>query len=267
MGIDISVVINVDTRPENDTNKEMFMGVVSRDFLIDGIINKRNLFNGFNTEVIVFVDEHEPIDEKTLFHMREICDTLIIRKHNKSFEDIDNFPAFNDFNYLQALTQARGKYIFHFDGDVAAFTESPEPIKEYIALLDKYDFVSYPSYWTPNPVDDPSFGGVYWVSTRFFCCKRSTLDFTELIKCQLDYDYWKDKYPRSRLCHWIEHLLHNGKENCVYYPPLNFERFILFTWENYNKYTLQRLNNQTFEEVNQWVNSHLFHYPNNLTIR
>jgi len=266
MGLDISVVVNVDSRAENDTNKEMFNGVVSRDFLVDNLINKRNLFKGFKFELICFLDLHEEVDEKTISHMREICDTLIIRKHDKRFEDVDVFSGFNDLNYMQALFHARGKYIFHFDGDVSAFTESQEPIKEYIELLEQYDFVSYPSYWSPNPVDDPSFQNIFWISTRFFCCKRSTLDFTELMKCQLDYDYWKEKYPRARTCHWLEHLLHDCTENRVFYPPLNFERFILFTWENYHQYTLQRLNNQTFEEVNQWVTSKIFHYPNNLTI-
>jgi len=262
----ISCIVNVDSRPENDTNREMFRGVVSRDFLVDGLINKRNLFKGFDFELICFLDLHEEVEEKTISHMRELCDTLIIRKHNKSFEDIQEFPAFNDLNYLQGLFHARGKYIFHFDGDIAAFTDSPEPIKEYIELLEKYDFVSYPSGWSPNPVIDDSFQGIFWISTRFFCCKRSTLDFTELMKCQLDYDYWKEKYPRARLCHWLEHLLHDCTENRVFYPPLNFERFILFTWENYHQYTLQRLNNQPFEEVNNWVCSKIYHYPNNLTI-
>jgi len=176
----ISCIVNVDTRPENDNNQEMFKGVVSRDFLFEGVINKRNLFKGFDTEFIVFLDEHEPLDEKQIIELREVADTLIIRKHNKEFEDDKNYAAFNDMNYLNALSQARGKYIFHFDGDVAAFTISPEPIQEYIDLLQKYDYVSYPSMWSPNPVEDSSFGGKYWVSTRFFCCKRSTIDISEM---------------------------------------------------------------------------------------
>lgn len=262
----ISVVINVDTRPERDSNAEMFKGVVNRDFLVDGVINKRNLFKDFDAEFILFVDEHEPIEENTLLQLKKLCDTLVIRKHNKKFEDQDNFSAFNDFNYIQALSQARGKYVFHFDGDVAAFAKDKESVQEYIDLLEKYKFVSYPSLWSPYPVIDNTFDGMYWVSTRFFCCKRSSLDFTEIIKCQLDYDYWKDKYPRARLCHWLEHILQTGEEDCVYYPPVNFEKFILYTWENYHKYTLQRLNSQNFEEVMQWVNSKLYHYPNNLSI-
>lgn len=265
--LEISCVVNIDSRKENLQNQEMFRGVTCSDFWIEGLENKRRLFKDFSFELICFLDEHEPIDEKTLFHMKQICDTLVIRKHNKNFEDIEDFSAFNDFNYIQALTQARGKYIFHFDGDVAAFTQSPEPIKEYIALLEKYDFVSYPSHWSPNPVDDGSFQNIFWVSTRFFCCKRNTLDFTEIIKCQLDYDYWKEKYPRARLCHWLEHLLHNGKENCVYYPPIDYEKVIIFVWENYQKGLLSKMNNQPFDMIKQFVfNCGGIHYPNNLTV-
>lgn len=262
----ISVVVNVDSRKENEHNKEMFNGVVSRDFLVDGLINKRKMFDGFDIELIVFLDEHEKVDESAISEMREVADTLIIRKHNKSFEDIETFAAFNDFNYLQALFCARGKYIFHFDGDTVGFAKSKESIQAYIDYLEKYDFVSYPSYWSPNPVDDPSFNNIFWVSTRFFCCKRSTLDFTELIRCQLDYDYWKEKYPRARLCHWLEHLLHDCTENRVFYPPLDFDNIIIYTWENYHKFILKRLNHQSFEEVNNWVCSQSFHYPNNITI-
>lgn len=263
--IDISICVNIDTRPENENNKTMFNGVVDRDFLTDGLINKKKLFEGFNTELIAFVDEHEPIDENTLIQMKGICDTLVIRKHNKSFEYQEDFAAFNDFNYIQCLNQSRGRFIFHFDGDVAAFTVSQQPIKDILNKLEEVPFVSYPSLWSPNPVDDSSFNGHFWVSTRFFACKRSTLDFTEIMKCQLDYDYWKEKYPRARLCHWMEHILCQKKGD-VYYPPVDFNNFILFVWENYHKYTLQRLNHQTFEEVKDWVNSKSFGYPNNLTI-
>lgn len=267
--LDISICINVDTRHEREQNQEMFRGVVSRDFLYEGVINKKNLFKGFNTEVILFIDEHEPLDEKMIANVREVADVLVIRKHNKKFEDNENFPAFNDINYLNCLSLARGRYIFHFDGDVAAFTNSPEHIQKHIDLLEQYDYVSYPSMWSPDPIDDSSFGGKYWCSTRFFCCKRRTLDFSEILKCQLDYDYWKETYPVPRLCHWVEHLLSSishTKGKGVYYPPIDFDNFILFTWENYHKYTLQRLNNQTFEEVRDWVKSKHYHYPCNLTI-
>lgn len=262
----ISCVINVDSRPETEESNSMFNGVVNRDFLVGGLINKIDFFKGFDTEFIVFLDEHQNVDEETISIMRKYADVLIIRKHNKRFEDIENFPAFNDFNYLNALFCARGKYIFHFDGDEAAFTSSPEPIQEYIDLLEKYDFVSYPYFTSPYPVKDDSWNGKFWASTRFFCCKRSTLNFGELIKCQLDYDYWRTTYPMPKLCHWLEHILASMATNGVFYPPVDFDRIIIFTWQNYHTYTYQRLNSQTFEQVRDWVRTKHFHYPNNLKI-
>jgi hypothetical protein len=261
----ISVVINVDTRPENNTNQKMFSGVVDRDFLFEGVKNKIKLFNGFDKEIIVFVDEHEIMYDHEVDELRSVSDTLIIRKHNKSFEDIEDFPAFNDWNYLTALFAARGKYVFHFDGDVAAFAPNKDAINEQIELLEKYDFVSYPSHWSPYPVYDDSFEGNFWVSTRYFCCKRSSLDFSEIIKCQLDYDYWKDTYPRSRLCHWTEHILQSIAKKGIYYPPIDYDKFILFTWESYRKGLLSELNNMPYEEVKNFVVSKggIF-YPNNL---
>jgi hypothetical protein len=268
MGLDISICINVDTRPENDTNKEMFNGVVSRDFLIEGVKNKINLFNGFEKEVIVFCDMHEPIDEKTLAEMSLLCDTLIIRKHDKRFEDVDNFNGFNDMNYINALSQCRGAFVFHFDGDVAAFAPNQDAIKGWIELLKEYDYISYPSLFSPNPDRNDNYN-YWWISTRFFCCKRSTLDFTEIIKCQLNYDYMFSEYPASVRNHWLEHILGvmaKFKGKGVLYPEIDLDKIILFTWENYHKYTLQRLNNQTYDEVKKWVQSKNYHYPCNLTI-
>jgi len=265
----ISCVINVDTREENSENKEMFKGVVARDFLDAGVINKKNFFKGFDVEYIVFVDEHLPLTDQQLSFLKQESDVLIIRKHNKKFEDQDNFPAFNDLNYLTALFSARGKYIFHFDGDVAAFTSSQQPIIDMIYSLEKVDYISYPSHWSPNPTHDESFGGKYWTSTRFFACKRETLNFGEILKCQLDYDYWEQTYPVPRLCHWTEHILSSiawNKGNGVIYPPMELDRYAIFTWETYDKYLYNRLNNLSYEEVKEWISKRGIHYPNNIRV-
>lgn len=266
--LEISCIINVDSRKENNKNKEMFQGCVDREFLVEGLENKRNLLKGFEFELICFLDLHEDVDEKTISKMRELCDTLIIRKHDKRFEYIDNFAPFNDWNYIAALAQARGRYIWHMDGDVAAFSVSKEPIIEFLNLLEKYDYISYPSLFSPAPDHNDNYN-YWWVSTRSFICKRSTLDFTEIIKCQLDYDYMFEKYPASVRNHWLEHVLgvqakFNGKG--VYYPPIDISKFILYVWENYDKYILNRLNNQTFDEVNNWFSKQKYHYPCNLML-
>ena len=55
----ISIVINADTRQERDTfGGNNLTGCVSRDFLVDGVINKIKAFDGFEKEVISFIDEH-----------------------------------------------------------------------------------------------------------------------------------------------------------------------------------------------------------------
>lgn len=265
----ISCVINVDTRPENSHNQQMFKGVVDRDFLLDGILNKKKLFEKFETEFIVFVDQHEELSAVEVIRLQDLCDTLVIRKHNKDFEDMKDFAAFNDFNYIQALTQARGKYVFHFDGDCAAFAPDETPIMKMAEWLEVYDYVSYPSLFSPNPDVNYKYN-YWWVSTRFFCCKRSTLDFTEIIKCQLDYDYMFDKYPAHVRNHWLEHILGVQAKfggNGVLYPSISYDHFILFVWENYRKGLLKQLNNTSYEEVKQFVLSRGgIHYPNNLSI-
>lgn len=264
----ISLIINIDSRPERKTDEKMFSGVVDRDFLDEGVFNKKIFFKGFDFETIIFIDEHLTLSENELNFLKQESDTLIIRKHNKKFEDQENFAPFNDLNYLTALFAARGKYIFHFDGDVAAFSNSKEAVNNFMKLLEQYDYVSYPSYWSPNPVEDASFEGKYFCSTRFFCCKRSTLNFGEILKCQLDYDYWRNTYPVPRLCHWTEHIISSISWNTtgrgVYYPPYDIDNYLIFTWGRYDKYILQRLNNIPYNEVVEWVKARGIHYPNNV---
>lgn len=261
----ISVVINVDSRFERSQQTGLFSGVVNYDFLTDGVYNKKKLFEGFETELIVFIDEHNEVSERTINYLRSICQTVVIRKHTSE-------EKFNDYNYLSALQLARGEIIFHFDADVAAFVVSPEPINALIGLLDQYDFISYPSLWSPNPVHDLNYD-YWWVSTRFFVCKRESLRFSEIDKCLRDYDYLYNTYPASVKNPWLEHILglhakYLGKQKGVLYPRIDFDNFILFTWENYEQYILTRLNEQSFEEVRNWViKMGGISYPNNLRIR
>jgi hypothetical protein len=266
----ISIVINCDTRPERNENKEMFSGVVDRDFLTDGVRNKIKFFEGFDKEIILFIDEHENVPREMVDEIREMVDVLVIRKHNKKFGDMDNYSGFNDFNYINALQLTRGTHIFHFDGDVAAYTNSRNPIDDMIKLLDTYDYISYPSHWSPAPDINKNYN-YWWCSTRFFCCKRETLDFSEIIKCQLDYDYMFNTYPASIRNHWLEHVLGvtaKFKGKGVFYPPIEEDKYMIWTWENYEKRTLRRLNLLPYEDVKQFVlNNGGIHYPNNLTIK
>lgn len=265
----ISIVINADTRSgfmDNESTAEvMFNGTKSLDYLLDGVENKIRFFDGFEKEVILFIDQHEEIPEGVLAKIRSMVDTLVIRKHDKRFKDIKSYEKFNDLNYLAALQLARGEYIAHFDQDTAAFTSSQEPINEMIKLLDQYAFVSYPSHWSPRAVYDESFGKRTWASTRFFMCKREALDFTDLMKCIEDSKWAYQKYGDSpRRCDWLEHFLSLTNNDSVYYPPFNLSNYVIFSWGKYKAGTLNTLNKMCYEEINGWLGSHPIVYPNDI---
>ena len=236
----VSIVINADTRSGflEDTTQQtgMFNGCRSLDFLIDGVQNKINFFDGFEKEVILFVDEHQPIPEDAIGRIRGMVDTLVIHKHSKRYADQIECHKFNDFNYVQALQLARGEYIAHFDQDCAAFKVNDSVITQMIGLVNHhYDFVCYPSDASPNPANDPTYD-YFWASTRFFLCRREVLDFTEISKCLLDYEYTYTNYPASKKNHWLEHILgliskyNNGSK--VYYRVPYLASYAIFCWDH-----------------------------------
>jgi len=246
---EISVVINVDTRPQRDEQTGLFNGVCNEDFLTDGVYNKIKFFESFDIETIVFIDEHLPVSGETLAYLMKTCDTVVIRKHTSE-------PLFNDNNYLSALSLARGKYVAHFDQDTACFTPDRGPVEQMISWLEHWDYVSYPSHWSPKPVHDDSFDHV-WVSTRFFMCKRETLDFTELRWMMADYERCYAKYPATRRCFWTEHwlgLIARDRGKGVFYPAID-GTYLIFSWGKYEQWLLKRLNEYSYQKVVDWVNS------------
>lgn len=255
----ISIIITADTRPEKSNSEGIFSGTVSMDYLTFGVENKKRFFDGFDIETILCIDQHIPLDENQLGEIRELVDVLLIRKHTDEH-------LFNDWNYWRSFALASGDIICKFDQDTACFTSSPEPINEFIGLLDSFSYISYPSHWTPNAVHDPAYD-YQWASTRFFMCKRDTIDLTEIRKCLLDYEYCFSKYPASRAHHWMEHALgltakYNGKG--VFYPPMDLDRCAIFSWGSYEKWTLRRLNQLTYPEIRNWLNTHPIQYPNDV---
>jgi len=256
----ISIVINCDTRPEKGTVDGLFSGTSNEDYLTDGIFNKINLFKGFDVETILFIDEHLPVPEKTLEYVRSIVDTVVIRKHT-------NENSFNDYNYLSALSLARGEIVCHFDQDTACFTSGKEYIEELISNLDIHKFVSYPSHWSPRAVHDPSFGNRTWASTRFFMCKRETLKFDVLRACIEEPEWAYATFGDSpRRCNWLEHFLTLSNNDSCYYPPIELHKGAIFSWGSYEKYTLRRLNELSYPEIREWLNSHPIVYPNDIHV-
>lgn len=247
----ISIVVNLDSRDGFDAEQSeiggLFSGCKSTDFFIEGILNKRYFFSGFDIEVIAYVDKHQELPEAIKQSLLGICDKVVIRQHTEEI-------SFNDWNYHRSLSMATGDIVCHVDQDTACFTNSKQYVEELIGYLDHFKFVSYPSHWTPNPVHDDSFGGKFWASTRFFLCKREDLKLDELAKCIEDPNWMYEKYGDSpRRCNWTEHYLAKINGNSVFYPPVELHKGAIFSWASYRVGTLAALNQMPYEGVKQWV--------------
>lgn len=264
--VKISIVINSDTRPgivNHETRATgMFDGCKSVDFLIEGVKNKQKFFEGYDTETILFIDEHEQLHPSIVDELREMVDVLVIRKHTHE-------EHFNDFNYMAALQLARGEYIAHFDQDCAAFRGSSNVIEWHLEMCDNACFVSYPSKDSPLPVQDSSFDHV-WVSTRFFMCRKTLLHFDEMSKCVRHYNYTFSRYPATRKCHWLEHIIGLiAKDRCnpIFYPPFDLPNYAIFCWGSYKQGTLAHLNEMPYEQVRKWIeDAGGVHYPCDINI-
>lgn len=263
----ISIVINLDSRPgfmeQEFSVTKMFDGARSLDFFTEGIKNKIKFFDGHDLEITVFIDVHEPVpvatqNELLELHKQGIIDNLVFNRHIESFQDREYFGKYNDLNFLNALVLSRGEYVCHFDGDMAAFTADSGVIDQFIQWIDsgQYDYISYSSPWSPSPDIDKSWD-YFWASTRFFFCKREIFDYTEIVKCLKSPDYLYGKYgEKHRRCPWLEHILGiMAGPGRVFYPPLNFERYLIFAWSHYVSGVFGKLNQMSYTEVLKYVYS------------
>lgn len=260
----ISIVINCDTRPgifdKVSSGDTMLNGTRSIDFLTDGVRNKINFFKGFDIETTLFIDSHEAMPFNVLkilneMQNKEIINGLVLSKHREYYNK--NIKSkWNDINFLQALFMARGKYIVHFDGDMASYRDEDDSfIHDWISLLESgaYDYISYPSPFSPNP--DGGDWDYWWASTRFFICKRDSLKYDEIIKCLEDSEYLYGTYGEKKYrCPWLEHILGiiagNGK---VFYPPMDYDKYMIFSWARYVEETYKKI--KTYADAVQFVKS------------
>ena len=247
----ISIVINADTRPQNDTEGEMGKGVVNLDFLVHGVVNKINFFKGFDIEVILFVDVHEPLHKEIKETLYNLCDTVVFRRHDP-WGNMNCAEKPNDYNYLHALSLARGEYVVHFDMDMAAFTRNEKPILQMLEWLEQYDYVCYPSEHSPAPCHDDSFD-YWWASTRFFICKRDQLNIGEIQFNLEDREYFNQMYPSVKDLHWMEHILGRISKN-VFYPPFDLTNYAIWSWKSYISKTLPKLNLMKYDQVGEYIN-------------
>lgn len=246
----ISVVINLDTRPQRLAMEQHNAGVTCSDLLVANVVNKRRFFDGFDAEFIAYIDVHEPVPEDVLRELNRLCDCVVLRKHSKKYRGADPFNGFNDVNYIQSLNQARGEIVAHFDMDSVAFARDKSATEEWLAYLDTHRFVSYCSPCSPRPVDDPSFGKHSWVSTRCFATKREYLKLDELEAAirEPKTAYEKYGYPPRQLG-WTEHLISLINEDSVIYPKRKDDSILLWCWGSYRNGLMEKLNAMPFDEI------------------
>jgi hypothetical protein len=221
--------------------------------LVPTVQNKINFFKGFDIETILWIDEHEHVTPYTLGVLREMCDCVVLRKHTKHYKGSEPFGKFNDVNYLQALSLARGTYIAHFDQDMLAFTEDRKPVEFLLNLLTDggYKYVCYPSLYSPKCVDDPSFGEHIWASTRFFMCLKDTINLTELEQAIWEPNAFYGKYGTPvRVNPWTEHFLGQAAGYSVFYPPIS-PQYLITPIHKYQDGVIQKLNQMPYAEAHE----------------
>ena len=268
----ISLVINLDTRPgfmeEETIQGTMLNGTRSLDFFTDGVLNKIRFFEGHDLETTVFIDVHErlPRDIETWLLDRQAegtIDNLVFNKHTEQFLG-EPFQKWNDLNFLNAMTISRGDILVHFDGDMNAFINDPSVIHEWLQWLDegKYEYISYPSAYSPAPVIDPRFENYWWASTRFFMttrdmCSPGVSDWLEIVACLRSSEYLYKQYgddddPRNP---WLEHILGlmSAGKHAVFYPPMQPQRYLMFSWSHYYSGVLKQLNSWPYKRVLEYV--------------
>lgn len=250
----ISVVLNCDTRrgcdtevsTTGDSGKGSLQGVRSYDFLVEGVKNKLQFFSGYRCEIILAVDEHEPLPEsvKSEIHdmvRRQEIDVFICQPHERTSK------FWYDKITVAALKLATGDYVAHFDQDCAAFRDpNSDIIAQYLLWLGDggWQFVCQP---TTMLLEDHK---MWWASTRFFICKRETLDFSKLDEAVSNEGARVAKYGHAPA---LEHVL--GRMGGVLYPPANWDDHMVFSWQTYCKSTLGKLNRMPYPLVRDYIMS------------
>lgn len=219
-------------------------GCRSYDFLTHGVIAAQKFFEGFEIETILCVDQHGEIP-------LEVWDKWECAKLTGQLQQLHVAPfdrskyRFNDQLYIQALKRATGEFVVKVDQDVALFRHpNSNIVEQYLRWLDNgFAYVCQPH----------NGGDMMWhASTRFFICKRETLDFPEIERC-LDQNYVNRKYGTGWWCPCLEHILGVQQQGKVLYPPLQPDDYLIWSWVKYYRGILPKLNAMTYEQVRDYI--------------
>lgn len=245
----IGILINGDTRP-GVSDSETFVGrygsgslqgARSYDFLIEGVEAWSRFFRGVDHEITVVVDEVEPLPTEIL---TQIPAHRVLVKHFRK-----DIARFNDHLYLDSLEEMKGyEYIVHADFDAVGFRSKDSTIvDQYLHWLDsgQCKFICQP---TPLPYEEHQMDHA---STRFFICRSGWLDLPELRRL-LDDQYKAQKYSEHLPC--LEHII--GAEagrGSIYYPPLDLNDYVIFSWVKYHSGLLHGLNQLDYPDIKEYV--------------
>ncbi len=246
----ISLVINCDNRDGylNDSSfvgeygSGSLQGVRSSELLTFGLLNKIKFFDGYNIQCIFYLDEHSPLSEKLFMEIDEIVKScgnnskFICKSHNRTKY------KWNDYIYLEALRLADGDFVVHFDGDCSAYKkEGSDIVERYFKWLDEgYKYVC--QSW------DGTGDKMYWSSTRFFICKKETLEFD---KIEQNF-YVNPLMGKNNPCFESTIGIMAG-EGKVLYPEREDDDYIIFCWSRYFKGTLEKLSKMPYDEVKGYI--------------
>lgn len=246
-----SVVITCDSRAGwldpftsvRDRGDKSLPGCRSVDFMLSGVENKLLFVGDREIELLLFIDEREPIS----YAARLMLGALGHGTDKKIFiaAKDHSHPRWNDKLYHDALKHATGDYVIKFDGDVAAFhREGFDAIGNHIKLLDQgYRFICQPTQIENH--------GMRHASTRYFICKRESLNFPELERCMDDH-YRVRRYQAHLPCY--EHFLGVlWGPNSVLYPPADNKNYLIWSWVEYHRGVLEKLNKMTYDDVYKYV--------------
>lgn len=246
----ISLVINCDTREGflnqstgiGDHGEGSLHGCRHVDFLTEGIKNKLAFFRGYELETIVCIDLHQPIPEFAQYELNKMVrhgeiNKLVIKPVDRKRRH------WNDLLYLDALEMATGDYVAHIDADCVLFQSHLKPVVElHLKLLEFYGYVCQPTMLLNH--------NMWHASTRFFMCKRSTLDIPEITRA-LNVSYRHEKYGTEH-CPCLEFVLAYIIKQKAIYPLACHNDWMVVNWVRYYAGLLGKLNEMPYHLVQNY---------------
>jgi hypothetical protein len=256
----ISIVINADTRPPmdrdvftvgDDGGQGSLHGCRSWDYLTELPKTVHKFFAGHEHEVILDIDLHQSLPPWVHMPLDGMVDEGWLEYHMAPKDHVSN--RWNDRIYLSSLHRAKGDYVVHLDQDCALYRDSScNIVDNYLSWLNEgRKFICQPTNLTPEEHK------MWWASTRFFICKRETLDFDYLWFALDQPSVLFNRYPWSGPHHFpcLEHLLGviGGGFDGVLYPKREDANYLIFNWARYCKGNLAKLNSLPYPEVKRIV--------------